>query len=299
VASNYPTLSARYAPNTRCTSLPPSPATLHPMPFQHDFLSMFDGAPLPSDAMRCELAAPVDRFVTTGDEPFCYSVRLTAPCDDFAATVARETRLARERGRAAMEWKTYTVPQPPDGASIAAALRAHGFEECPAERLMFAPVGLAERFGRAAGSSGREASNVTARQVTDAAGFDDFLRINELAFNKREEWLDRELRGPVLAGSPLVRAFVATVDGVPASAGWMQLYPQVAYLFGGGTRPDLRGRGAYRAVVAARMSAGMESGAIHAVSECSPDSERVLRALGFSDGGAVGRWWLRLVRAEG
>jgi GNAT superfamily N-acetyltransferase len=76
---------------------------------------------------------------------------------------------------------------------------------------------------------------------------------------------------------------LASVHGRPASTGGFTLVGVVARLWGGGTHPDLRGRGAYRATLAARLHLAAELGATLALTHGRVDSSSpILQRLGFT-----------------
>jgi GNAT superfamily N-acetyltransferase len=67
------------------------------------------------------------------------------------------------------------------------------------------------------------------------------------------------LREALAAGAEF--RIVVFIDDVPAASGGCGIVGPVARLWGAGTRPGLRGRGAYRALLAARMQRAREMGA--------------------------------------
>ena len=76
--------------------------------------------------------------------------------------------------------------------------------------------------------------------------------------------------------------FLARVDGEPAATASAVLFPRSIYLLGGVTLPRFRGRGAYRALVAARMAFAHEAGVRLATSHARSDtSAPILERLGF------------------
>jgi hypothetical protein len=76
---------------------------------------------------------------------------------------------------------------------------------------------------------------------------------------------------------------VVFVDGEPAAGGGCGLVGQVARLWGAGTRPAFRGRGAYRALLAARVGLAREHGATLAlVKGRVQTSGPILRRAGFT-----------------
>ena len=78
------------------------------------------------------------------------------------------------------------------------------------------------------------------------------------------------------------RLVLATVNGEPAGSASLTLYPPGgAIMNGGAVRPKFRGRGVYRAMVAARMRMISESGAAGAVVWGGEMSRPVLEKLGF------------------
>lgn len=75
---------------------------------------------------------------------------------------------------------------------------------------------------------------------------------------------------------------LATVDGEPAGAGGMNVYPPAAAILqGGAVRPKFRGRGIYRALVAARQEIARELG-VEGLTVWGGDmSAPILTELGF------------------
>jgi GNAT superfamily N-acetyltransferase len=98
-----------------------------------------------------------------------------------------------------------------------------------------------------------------------------------------EQWQTdlAEARQPV-AERPMFQV-VAYVDGKPASAGGCTRAGDVARLWGAATRPTLRGRGAYRATVSARLRLAQEQGAtLGLVKGLVDTSGPILSRLGFT-----------------
>ena len=76
---------------------------------------------------------------------------------------------------------------------------------------------------------------------------------------------------------------VAYLDGVPIGCGGISLVDGVARLWGGAVREEARGRGAYRAVLDARLRRGVERGATMAlVKGRIQTSGPILRRAGFA-----------------
>jgi GNAT superfamily N-acetyltransferase len=82
--------------------------------------------------------------------------------------------------------------------------------------------------------------------------------------------------------SPNKRVLLATIDGEPAGSASLTLFPpDGALMNGGAVRPQFRGLGIYRAMVAARMSMIREAGAAGAVVWGGSMSRPILETLGF------------------
>ena len=76
---------------------------------------------------------------------------------------------------------------------------------------------------------------------------------------------------------------VAWVDGTPAACGWIRFRPGGAFasLWGGSTLPELRQRGAYAALVAARLAEARARGARFVTVDAGPMSRPILHQRGF------------------
>ena len=128
--------------------------------------------------------------------------------------------------------------------------------------------------------------DVTVARVTDREGVRAALLISQSAFGGSapdDEELDHGLeevsRG---LGDDSGGRVVASVAGRPASTGGWGIVGPVCRLWGGGTHPDLRGRGAYRAVLRARLDIAVGAGATLALTHGRVDtSSPILRGLGF------------------
>jgi ribosomal protein S18 acetylase RimI-like enzyme len=77
--------------------------------------------------------------------------------------------------------------------------------------------------------------------------------------------------------------YLAFVDGEPVARGSAAFGEHAVSLFGGSTLPEARGRGAYRALVAARWHDAVERGTPVLVTQASPMSRPILGQLGFRE----------------
>ncbi|HET9782674.1 MAG TPA: GNAT family N-acetyltransferase [Candidatus Dormibacteraeota bacterium] len=91
---------------------------------------------------------------------------------------------------------------------------------------------------------------------------------------------------------PNRRVVLATIDGEPAGSAGLTMYPpHGAILNGGAVRPKFRGRGVYRAMIAARAEMAREAGVEGLSVWGGPMSAPVLERMGFTKVG-----WRRFYR---
>jgi GNAT superfamily N-acetyltransferase len=83
--------------------------------------------------------------------------------------------------------------------------------------------------------------------------------------------------------SPDNVVYVAYVDGEPVARASASFSEHAVTLFGGATLPEARGRGAYRALVAARWEDAVQRGTPALVTQASPMSRPILGRLGFRE----------------
>jgi hypothetical protein len=129
--------------------------------------------------------------------------------------------------------------------------------------------------------------DVQTRRVSDAASLRAALEVSRAAFGDppvTDEMVTDQLVEVLRTIETSTGGRVlASVHGRPASTGGFTLVGVVARLWGGGTHPDLRGRGAYRATLAARLHLAAELGATLALTHGRVDSSSpILQRLGFT-----------------
>ena len=110
--------------------------------------------------------------------------------------------------------------------------------------------------------------------LADSMGLDDATR--ETVIREAEHYW------PFQSQPGAVDAFVALVDGEVVAYGGARFGRTAVYLAGGGTRPEHRGRGAYRALVRARWDAAVERGTPILTVGAGEMSRPILERLGFS-----------------
>jgi GNAT superfamily N-acetyltransferase len=137
---------------------------------------------------------------------------------------------------------------------------------------------------------------VTIRRVSDRAGLSDVVAVGIRAFGEDYSSMNDEFLARVEHGT--VCFYVAYRAGEPVSAARLEMprSGEFAGLYGGGTVPEHRGRGIYRALVGARARAARERGYRYLTVDAADTSLPILRRLGFVPLTTVTAWtW----RAEG
>lgn len=112
---------------------------------------------------------------------------------------------------------------------------------------------------------------------------DLFRRAAEAIFAKDYSFTSGELADAIRAGSEEHRGYMAISHGVAVSIGRLYTHRNSTFggLYGGGTLNSHRGRGFYRAVIAARACDAIRLGARYLIADALPTSQRILTRLGF------------------
>jgi ribosomal protein S18 acetylase RimI-like enzyme len=202
------------------------------------------------------------------DEDTVLYARLLPP--EVEAAVRAEAARSRASGRP-VEWKVYDHDGP---SGLVPALEREGFVGDEPETLVVLDLeGIALSVPAPAG--------VLVREVRDLATFEDALQVSEAAFGPDgprtlEHFRDR-------LDDPTARLFVAYLDDRPVSAGRLELPPgrSFAGLWGGGTIPDARHRGLYRALVDARARRARSAGYRYLTVDARETSRPILERVGF------------------
>lgn len=206
------------------------------------------------------------------------------PAHRAAEIAAREATFFAGRE---VEWKVYSHDRPP---GLEAALAAAGFVAEEAETFVVLDM-------QAAQPPYDPAPGVEVREVTDAAGAADLARVGAAAFGRQErlEELLRRLDDPAQA------LFVAYEGARPISSGRLELVPGTAFagLYGGGTVPEWRSRGVYRALVAARAAEARRRGHRYLFVDARETSRPILERLGFQALASIRAWTLPAPGAGG
>src|SRR5579859_2008135 len=200
---------------------------------------------------------------------------------DEAEAVIREARAAIKPHRLAVMWVTDPGTEPPDFERHLIANGIRPDHHSPRVDVMVLPItaviespevpGLEIRDALADAASFRLADDVAAEAFTGAVPGDTVERL--AALERR--------RGHSLAAGNR-HHLLALVDGEPAGSAGMTLFPpDGATINGGAVRPKFRGRGVYRAMVAARLEIARQAGVGGLVVWGGDYSAPILSRLGF------------------
>ena len=202
------------------------------------------------------------------------------PATRLAEIVERETRFFRERTDP-VEWKVFSHDGPP---GLEAALAAAGWIGEEAETFVVLDTDE--------GVPPLDAAGLEIREVTSRAGFADFLAVNAVANDRPARQSVEELEQTV--DDPGLAYFVAYDEGRPVASAGLQLPSGRAFagLYSGGTVPNYRGRGAYRALVAARAQAARRRGYRYLWVDARETSRPILERLGFIPLATIRAWTL-------
>jgi Fe2+ transport system protein FeoA len=168
----------------------------------------------------------------------------------------------RERGRTACSWEVGTHARPPD---LVERLHALGLVDDEPTSLA---IGMVLSDAPAAAPADVEVRRVK----TD----DEFYEAERFGMSKPPK---RRAYEP----DPNNTIYLAYVDGAPVARGSAAFGERGATLFGGSTLPEARGRGAYRALVAARWDDAVARGTPVLVTQAGPMSRPILVRLGFRE----------------
>lgn len=199
---------------------------------------------------------------------------LTAETVDGA--IAGEVEHHR-RLEAGFEWKAYAHDGPPD---LLDRLRRQGFEVGPREVVLACDLTGLPPWMTNDDAAGRA---VRVERVDSAGRIADFQRVAEAVFGKDYSFTAGQLAEAVRTGSTQHRGYIAYAADEPVSVGRLYTHPDSHFggLYGGGTRAAYRGRGFYRALIAARARDAAALGARYLTVDALPTSRPVLERLGF------------------
>lgn len=174
----------------------------------------------------------------------------------------------------AWEWKHYSYDRPGD---LPDRLRAAGFVPEPPETLLVAEIAELDL-------DVPPPAGVDLMPVTDADGVAELISVHEAVFGGDYSGLGARLTAMLVHEPPAAAAVIArAADGTPVCGGRVEFHPgtEFASIWGGGTLPDWRGRGVFRAVVAYRAALAAARGFRYLQVDALPASRPILERLGF------------------
>jgi len=203
------------------------------------------------------------------------------PARRLPEIVDRESRFFQERPKS-VEWKVFSHDGPP---GLEDALAGAGWMGEEAET--FVCLDMDEGLPPA-----DQAAELELREVCDPAGVGDFLAVNAAANGRPARQSVEEVMKRL--EQPGITYFVAYAEGRPVCSGGLHLPPARAFagLYSGGTVPDYRGRGVYRALVAARAAEARRRGYRYLTVDARETSRPILQRLGFQPLATVRGWTL-------
>ncbi len=222
-----------------------------------------------------ERIGPVVRWKTVGGEGWCGIVWSDLDAGTADEVIADQVRFFAGRGEP-FEWKLYSYDRPPD---LDQRLLAAGLIPEDPESLMVADT---SEIAGLDGSSVTVPDGVRLVRVTDEDGVGLMIEVHDRVFGP-----DPELRGRLTAqlrGSSGATVLVLAMAGdEPVCSARIELGAgtDFAGLWGGGTLPQWRGRGIYRAMVTYRARLAAARGYQYLQVDASAQSRPILERLGF------------------
>jgi hypothetical protein len=212
-----------------------------------------------------------DRYVLwmgRGDEPaWNVAQRFRLDADDLDEVRAEIHGILRGRGRTGCTREVGTHATPGD---LVDRLLARGLVDDEPTPLA---VGMVLTEPPADAPAGVEVRRVETPEERLASA-----RIAAIAFGGPEP-----TEPPPPSNDPNNVEYLAYADGEPVARGSASFGEHGVTLFGGSTLPEARGRGAYRALVAARWEDAVARGTPMLVTQASPMSRPILGRLGFRE----------------
>jgi hypothetical protein len=128
-------------------------------------------------------------------------------------------------------------------------------------------------------------SDVSVREVTDDASLHELLDVSARGWSMTKADLDPAMYRAALMKRPqIVRFFSAFIDGVAVGSACLIVRDDYGYLMGTQVLEHARGRGAYKAMVAARLAWLRAQGLEYAVIQArEATAAPILSHLGFED----------------
>jgi hypothetical protein len=226
-----------------------------------------------------ERAGPVVRWTTVGGAGWSGIVWSDLDSGTADEAIADQVRFFRHRGEE-FEWKLYSYDRPAD---LGERLLAAGFTGEDEESVM-----MSETAELTAGSPDPPGTglpgDVRLVPVTDEAGVARMIDVHDRVFGTNHSQLRASLIAQLAASPQSTAMIIAMAGDEPVSSARVDFYAgtEFAGLFGGGTLPQWRGRGIYRALVAYRARLAAARGYRYLQVDASAESRPILERLGFA-----------------
>ncbi len=223
--------------------------------------------------VRREVTPRVVRQIDTanGRGTLIYSQVDEASADE---TIRNEIAYFQQLGIAEhFEWKLFDYDQPAD---LKARLVAQGFVPEEPDAVLILDL-------QAIPAALLQPVTHVVRRISDPAGLGDVVAVHQAVWTDDQDWLAETLAATLREKPEEVSVYVAYVDGVPASAAWIDFHENNAFagLWGGSTLPQYRQRGLYTALVSVRAQEAIARGVRYLTIDASPMSRAVLEKYGF------------------
>jgi GNAT superfamily N-acetyltransferase len=200
--------------------------------------------------------------------------------DEALAPSVVSDELHAVRGRAAsIMWKVYAHDEP--SVALVPRLLTSGFERENEHTNSLMMIAVDDVLARL---PAEPPSHLEVRQLVTAQSLDAYQLIWDAVWpeSPNERYVN-DYRTLAARCDPGVQ-FFAGFDGTePVTSGYM-FHPTgdpIVLLCGGATKQEWRGRGVYKAMIAARAKAAKVRGARYLSVEASPESKPILSRLGF------------------
>lgn len=218
---------------------------------------------------------PAGRFavyLTPGSSVHCATVqRVRLRAEEVEPVLAEIRALLRSRGRRGAEWELGESCEPRDLVDRLVALGLRRDEHEPVA------TGMVLRGAPAFDVP----HDVSVRRVASVAELVSARELQRAAFHDDRPLVPAEVAADFEREGADGSTYLAFVDGRPAGAAYAAFTPWALVLFGGATAAWARGRGAYRALVAARADEAARRGTPVLVTHAGRMSLPILDRLGF------------------
>jgi GNAT superfamily N-acetyltransferase len=221
---------------------------------------------------RVSRVGDVVRLVSSGGAGWCGVIWSDLRAETADAAIAEQVRYFTELGRE-FEWKLYSHDAPAD---LGERLLKAGFTPEPEEAVMVASI--ADLPTEVVLPEG-----VRIEPVTDAAGVKMMTSVHDDAFGRPSPRMEQQLLRQVAEDPDSLIALVVMAGDRPVCASRLEIHQgtEFASLWGGGTVPEWRGKGIYKATVAYRAKIAAARGCRYLQVDASDDSRPILARLGF------------------